>query len=193
MGSVLGLRGKLLVVGGGYRGGFCEKLPEASPMSHKASASWLWDGPGAGQGQANQRWWQHLCDNIVKKGKKKLRGDDSRERGARRCERNNSADTKVTEEGAGRRCSRCRSRESSLATRDEGNGEGGPRRFTVEQRSTCSPWKGPHARARRYLKKAVTLWGACTGAGSCQDLWTRGERSPIQSRFAGQACDPMGN
>jgi len=88
--------------------------------------------------------------------------------------------------------------EPSLATHAEDRGEagcspavhGGP---MVERISTCSPWKGPHARARRYLKKAVTLWGACTGAGSCQDLWTRGERSPIQSRFAGQACDPMGN
>jgi len=36
-------------------------------------------------------------------------------RGVKRCERNNSADTKVSEEGGGRRCSRCCSRESSLA------------------------------------------------------------------------------
>jgi len=35
---VVGLRGKVLVVGG-YRGGFCEKLLEASPMPDKASAS----------------------------------------------------------------------------------------------------------------------------------------------------------
>ena len=39
--SVMGLRGKVLVAGGGYRGGFCEKLLEASPMSDKASASRL--------------------------------------------------------------------------------------------------------------------------------------------------------
>jgi len=37
------------------------------------------------------------------------------------------------------------------------------------------------------------LWGACAGAGSSQDLWTRGERTPCQSRFAGRACDPMGD
>jgi len=37
----MGLHGKVLVVGG-YRSGFCEKLQEASPMSSKASASQLW-------------------------------------------------------------------------------------------------------------------------------------------------------
>ena len=31
-------------------GGFCEKLLEASPMSNRASASQLLDGPDAGQG-----------------------------------------------------------------------------------------------------------------------------------------------
>ena len=36
----MGLPGKVLLVGG-YRGGFCEKLLEASPMSDRASASWL--------------------------------------------------------------------------------------------------------------------------------------------------------
>jgi len=43
-----------------------------------------------------------LCDNIFKKRKKKLQGENgSRERGVRQCERNNSADTKVSEEGEG--------------------------------------------------------------------------------------------
>jgi len=63
----------------------------------------------------------------------------------------------------------------------------------VEQISTCSPWKGPHAGAGGCLKEAVTLWGARAGAGSCQDLQTCGERSLWQSRFAGRACDPMGD
>jgi len=40
----------------------------------------------------------------------------------------------------------------------------------VEHISTCSSWEGPHA-----------------GAGSCQ------ERSPHQSRFAGRACDLVGD
>ncbi|GAB0209844.1 mitochondrial enolase superfamily member 1 [Grus japonensis] len=56
--------------GGGYRGGFCEKLLEASPVSDRANASRLQDGPAAGQGQANQR----LCDNIFKKEKNNLEG-----------------------------------------------------------------------------------------------------------------------
>ncbi|KAK4819036.1 hypothetical protein QYF61_024401 [Mycteria americana] len=38
----------------GYRGGFCEKLLEASPTSDKANASWFQDGPTAGQGRAHQ-------------------------------------------------------------------------------------------------------------------------------------------
>jgi len=63
----------------------------------------------------------------------------------------------------------------------------------VEQISTYSPWKGPHTRAGGCLKEAVIPWGACAGAGSCQDLRTHGERSPCCSRFAGRACDPMGD
>jgi len=61
----------------------------------------------------------------------------------------------------------------------------------VEQISTCSPWKGPHSGAGGCLKEAVTLWGACAGAGSCQDLRTHGEGNPHQIRFAGRACDPV--
>ncbi|KAK4818051.1 LOW QUALITY PROTEIN: hypothetical protein QYF61_004578 [Mycteria americana] len=41
------------------------------------------------------------------------------------------------------------------------------------------------------LKEAVTLWEACAGAGSWQDLWTHAERSPCWSRFAGRTCDPV--
>jgi len=40
-------------------------------------------------------------------------------------------------------------------------------------------------------KGAVTLQRACAGAGSWQDLWIHGERSPHWSRFAGRTCDPM--
>jgi len=44
----------------------------------------------------------------------------------RRCERNHSADTKVSEErGGGRRSPKCQSREPSLATHDEDHGEAG--------------------------------------------------------------------
>jgi len=41
---VLGLPGKVLAVGG-YRGGFCEKLPEASSMSDRIIASSKIDTP----------------------------------------------------------------------------------------------------------------------------------------------------
>jgi len=43
----------------------------------------------------------------------------------RRCERNNSADAKVIEEGGGRRCSRRWRRKSSLAAYGEDHGEAG--------------------------------------------------------------------
>ncbi|GAB0182207.1 zinc finger and BTB domain-containing protein 5 [Grus japonensis] len=36
-------------------------------------------------------------------------------------------------------------------------------------------------------------WEAHAGAGSWQDLWPRGERSPRRSRFAGRTCDPVGD
>ncbi|GAB0203377.1 zinc finger and BTB domain-containing protein 5 [Grus japonensis] len=36
-------------------------------------------------------------------------------------------------------------------------------------------------------------WEAHVGASSWQDLWTRGERSPCWSRFAGRTCDPVGD
>ncbi|GAB0180036.1 zinc finger and BTB domain-containing protein 5 [Grus japonensis] len=36
-------------------------------------------------------------------------------------------------------------------------------------------------------------WEAHAGASSWQDLWTHGERSPRQGRFAGRTCDPVGD
>jgi len=36
----------------------------------------------------------------------------------------------------------------------------------------------PHAGADICLKEDVTPWEAHAGGGSCQDLWTHGERSP---------------
>ncbi|GAB0182875.1 hypothetical protein GRJ2_000752800 [Grus japonensis] len=80
----------------GYRGGFCEKLLEASPVSDGANASRLQDGSAPGQGQANQR----LCDNIFKKENKGVKGSFCNQREEREDVRN-SADTKVSEEGGG--------------------------------------------------------------------------------------------
>jgi len=61
----------------------------------------------------------------------------------------------------------------------------------VEQISTCSPWKGPHAGAGGCPKVAVTLWGAHAGA-ACEELLTLGrthvvavcgELSPMKGTF----------
>ena len=57
----------------------------------------------------------------------------------------------------------------------------------------CLPWEGPHAGAGGCPKEAGTPWEAHTGAGSWQDLWPHGKRSPHWSRFAGGTCDAMGD
>jgi len=79
---------------GGYRVGFSDTMPEASPISNRTKASWLQDTPTTGQGQAHQQWWQSLCDNIFKQGKKPA-AQLQPQRGVRTHDRNNSADTQV--------------------------------------------------------------------------------------------------
>jgi len=117
-----------------------------------------------------------------------------RKRGVRLCEKNNSADAKVSEKGGGGGAPGARAESLSLQpvmkTMVRQAVPCSPWRSKVEQISTCSPWKGPHARAGGCLKEAVTPWGAHAGAGSWQDLRTRGKRSPRQSKFAGRARDP---
>jgi len=69
-----------------------------------------------------------------------------------------------------------------------------PWRSMVEQISTCSLWKGSHAREGGVPE------GGCDSTGSLR--WSRilprpvdprRERSPCWSRFAGRACDPVGD
>jgi len=54
--------------------------------------------------------------------------------------------------------------------------EGTPRQSRWMPEGSCDPLQEPRA-----------------GAGSCQDLQTHGEGRPRWSRFAGRACDPMGD
>jgi len=115
----------------------------------------------------------------------------------RLCERNNSADTKVSEEGEGRGAQDAGAEslplQPMMKTMVRQVVPCSPWRSTVEQISTCSPWKGFHAGAGGCLKEAVTPWSARAGAGFCPDLQTCGERSPHRSRFADRACDPVGD
>lgn len=39
-------------------------------------------------------------------------------------------------------------------------------------------------------KESVALWKACSRAGSWQDLWPHGDRSPHWRTFVGRTCDP---
>jgi len=101
----------------------CEKLPtcliKPVPASFKTDLPLAKAKPISDSGSASGI-------TYLRKGKKKnLQGNSSGKRGVRLCERNNSADTKVSAEGGGRRCSRRWSREFSPAARDENHGEAG--------------------------------------------------------------------
>ncbi|XP_052638482.1 uncharacterized protein LOC128139721 isoform X2 [Harpia harpyja] len=67
-----------------------------------------------------------------------------------------------------------------------------PQKPKRQERYPPAAHGGPHAGAGGCPKEAVTPWEACTGAGSWQDLRTRGERSP-RSKFSGRSCDPVGD
>lgn len=98
--SVLGLCSKVLVAGN-YSCGFCEKLPEASPVFIGANVSWLLDGHAAGQGWAHQQQRWNLWNNRFKK-KKKVAAQQQfhpEKSGVRTRESNSPADTKACEEG----------------------------------------------------------------------------------------------
>jgi len=93
------------------------------------------------------------------------------------CERNNSADTKVSEGG-------------------EGGGAPGagvevhlqPMEKTIVRQAVPSCPRRSMTEPGGCQKEAVTLWKAHAGAGFWQDLWTHGERIPHWSRFAVRSC-----
>ncbi|KAJ7413319.1 suppression of tumorigenicity 5 protein isoform x4 [Pitangus sulphuratus] len=95
-------------------------------------------------------------------------------------ERNNSADTKVSE--------------------GEGGGTPGAREEiplqpvvkTMVRQAVPLKLMEVHSGASECSKEAMTLWEAHTEAGSWKDLWTHGERSLCWSRFSGRTCDPVG-
>jgi len=94
------------------------------------------------------------------------------------CERNNSADTKVSEEGGGRRCSRCWSREPPLAARDEDHDEAGcpPAAHGVPRWSRYPPV----ARGRDPTPEQMDAW---------RKLWPHGE--PVLEQASARTCRPM--
>ena len=122
----------------------------------------------------------------------------SLERRVRLCERSNSADSKVSEEGLEGGAPSTVAEIFSPAAHDEDHGEAG-----CPSAAHGGPWWSryppvahgrPHTGTGGYLKEAVTLWEASAGAGSCPgpvDLCR--ESSPRWSRSADRACDPMGD
>jgi len=122
--GVMGLRGKALVAGGAIGVASvrsCEKLPPSLikpvPANSKTDPLLPKTKPISNSGSDS------VITYLRKGRKKKLCGETAVR--VRQCERNNSAYTKVGEEGEGRRCPKCRSREPSLATHDEDHGEAG--------------------------------------------------------------------
>jgi len=96
----------------------------------------------------------------------------------RLCERNNSADTRVSEEGGRRRCLRHQSREPSLVTHDERPWLGSlspcsPWRSVVQQLSTCSLWKTP-------------CWSRCVPEGGCDPMG-----SSVLEQAPARTCGPV--
>ena len=87
------------------------------------------------------------------------------ERGVRWSERNNSADTKISDKGGGGGARVARAENLSLQlvmkTMVRQVVPLQPWRPMVEHISTCSPWKWFHAEAGGCLKQDVALWGAC--------------------------------
>ncbi|GAB0190179.1 hypothetical protein GRJ2_001483200 [Grus japonensis] len=63
----------------------------------------------------------------------------------------------------------------------------------VEQRFHLQPVEDPTPEQVEAPEGGCGPWEAHAGASSWQDLWTRGERSPLWSRFAGRTCDPVGD
>jgi len=115
----------------------------------------------------------------------------------RLCERNNSADTKVTEErkGGGAPDARAESVPLQLMMKTMVRQVVPLQPMKVHGGADIhlQPVEATHAGAGGCLQEAVTPWGLRAGAGCLQDLRTCGERSPCRSRFSGRVCDPMGD
>jgi len=163
----------------GYRGGFCGKLLEPFPMSDRANASRLQDGPTAGQGRASQRGGG---EGEIAAGE---RSETIQEQ--QLCRHQGQGRRRA------RRCSRHSSRGSSAARREE-HVEAGcpPAAHGGPWWSRCPPvaYGGPTLEQEDVPKRVCDPMGSLA-AGSWQDLQTHGDRSPRWSRFAGRACDPM--
>ncbi|KAM9590862.1 uncharacterized protein ACIBXB_005912 [Morphnus guianensis] len=149
-------------------------LPKAEPISNSGSASVI---------------------AYLRRGKKLLR-NGSRRRGVRICERNNPADAKVSEEGGGGDAPGARAEIPLHPMVKTMVRQAVPLQLMEVHGGAdihLQPMEDPHAGAGGFPKEAVTPWEARAGAGSWQDLWTRGERSPCCSRFSGRTCDPTGD
>jgi len=93
-GGTLGLCGQVLAAGG-YRGGFCEKLLEASPMCNGANASQLQDRPTTAKAEPSAMVVAPLRE--LEKGKNNLHNGNFSQR--KECERKNSVEPAVIAEG----------------------------------------------------------------------------------------------
>jgi len=158
----LALRGKVLVAGG-CRGDFCEKLLDASPMSDRASATGSKTDPLLAKAKLISHGGcasEITCLN---------RGGNTRqlqpERGVRIWERSSSAEPRVGAEGG----------QEVLQVLEQRVpcSHGGP----PGSRAPLAARGGPHAGAGGCPEEAVTLGRARAGAGSWQELWTHGEKA----------------
>lgn len=124
-------------------------------ITGRANASWLWDRPTAGQGQANG---SNTSVKTYLKMKEVTAQTQlhSKKKGVRVCERNNCIDTKVSEEGGG-------SAPGTRAGIPLQSMEDTPCWGTLLAGNCGTLARQVHAKVS-LLAGIVTLWGTYTGA-----------------------------
>lgn len=158
------------------RGGFSETMPEGSPVSDRANATWLQDRSAT---EDLLWWWQWFWDNVFQKGQNLL-GNSMWESTVRICERGRCEYMKNVKEG------RLRAPEQRL-----------PCSPWWAPALHGGPWWSRYLEDAvpeqvGYPKEAMTPWDDHAGAGSWQNLWAHREKSPWPSQYSGRTCDPKG-
>ena len=189
----------------GYKGGFCEKLLKASPMSMEPMPASCKTAPPLAKVKPISDHGSAFGLAGLRRGKKNC-GGTAVERGVRLHERNNSADTPVSAEGGEEVLQALEQRFPAAHEADHGEAgcpcsHGGPR----GSRSPPAARGGPQAGSGGAWRRLWPCGEPHAGAGSWQDLWPRGGPKveqpvpegwhPMEGTHAGAVCaelQPMG-
>ena len=158
--------------GGGYRGGFCKKLLEASPGLEREPI------PAGSEMDPPPAKAEPISDSgnasgitFLRRKKSWDRGKRQLERGVRTCKRNNPADTKVSEEGGGGDAPGAGAEiplQPVVKTMVRQAVPLQPREVHGEEIPTCSPREG--STQERFMKDCIPWEGPHSGAGKeCEE------------------------